>query len=543
MMADSSALNPGNLPEAIAVARRRRLPQLIWLVPLIAVLIGGWLLVHTLASRGPTVVIRFMTAEGIEPGKTRIRYKDVDLGEVTNVSLAEDRSHVLVTAQLVAQAGSSLAADTRFWIVRPRVSGGKVSGIGTLLSGAYIGVDIGNSSESSHNFVGLEVAPILTTGLPGRHFSLKAKDISSLDVGSPVFFRHIEVGEVVAHELNPDGSSITVKVFVHAPYDRYVTDRARFWNASGVDLSLDANGMRLQSQSLASLLLGGIAFEAPNGDQQGAPAPADSTFTLFADRVQATKAPDGEPMLMTMTFYDSIRGLAPGAPVDFRGVVVGEVLSVGMEYEAGREWFEIPVRVAIYPERISLRGSKERETASIRRGLQKAANERGLRAQMRSGNLVTGQLYVALDFFPDQPKLKLNWNKPPLTMPTVRGNLEELQTTLARVLAKIDKLPIEAIGEDLRKVLAATEKSLASIDRLAQRVDSEVAPELTTGVRDLRSTLATLERVLAVDSPLQQDVHDALRELTRAAQSFRMLGDTLERQPESILRGKKEVSP
>jgi len=537
--------NLNELPEAVAIPKRRRLPQLVWVVPLIAVLIGGWLLLNTIAQRGPTVEISFLTAEGIEPGKTRIRYKDVDIGEVKRVTLAKDRSHVLVTAQLVKQAENFLAADTRFWVVRPRVSGGKISGFGTLLSGAYIGVDIGKSSETSREFAGLEVAPILTSGLPGRHFILHAGDIGSLDIGSPVYFRRIQVGEVVAQELDKEGGSVTVKVFIHAPYDRYVSSRTRFWNASGVDVSLDANGVRLQSQSLVSVLLGGIAFETPNDDQKADEAPANTIFALHPDRALAMKAPDGAPLILTLFFGDSIRGLVPGAPVDFRGIAVGEVLSVGVEYEQARDWFHFPVRIALYTERIGLRGSgKGKDNPSrIKQGLAKAINERGLRAQLRTGNLLTGQLYIALDFFPNLKKTAIDGNKQPLELPTVRGNFEELQVALAKVLAKLEKMPLDEIGTDLRNVLKTLDHSVASIDKLAQRIDGEVAPEISAGIKGLRATLVTVDRLLAADSPLQQDARDALREVGRAAQSFRTLSETLERQPEALLRGKKEEQP
>lgn len=537
------------LPEAVAIAKRRRLPQLVWIVPLIAVLIGAWLVANAIAQRGPTVVISFLAAEGIEPGKTRIRYKDVDIGEVKSVALAKDRSHVLVTAQLAKQAEEFLVSDTRFWVVRPRVSGGKISGIGTLLSGAYIGVDVGKSSEESSQFVGLEVAPILTSGLPGRHFVLHAGDIGSLDVGSPIYFRRIQVGEVVALELDKDGGNVTVKAFIHAPYDRYVTARTRFWNASGVDVSLDANGVRLQSQSLAAILLGGIAFETPASEQKADEAPANAAFVLHPDRTLAMKAPDGEPLILTLNFADSIRGLTPGAPVDFRGIVVGEVLSLGVEYEQEREWFHFPVRVALYTERIGLRlrgsglGKDANSAASVRQGLLKAMNERGFRAQLRTGNLLTGQLYIALDFFPNLQKNHIDWSKAPRELPTVRGNFEELQVSLAKVLAKLEKMPLDEIGADLRNLLKTVDHSVSSIDKLAQRIDGEVAPEITAGIKDLRATLATLDRLLAVDSPLQQEARDALREIGRAAQSLRTLSDTLERQPEALIRGKTEEKP
>ncbi len=537
-------LDPSEFPEATAVARRRRLPQLVWLVPFVAAVLGGWLLLDFMAQRGPTVVISFLSAEGLEPGKTRIRYKDVDIGEVKQIALSQDRSRVLVTAKLVKQAEDFLAADTRFWVVRPRVSGGRISGLGTLLSGAYIGLDIGKSEETSREFVGLEVAPILASDLPGRQFVLRADDIGSLDIGSPVYYRRMQAGEVVAHELDRSGGNVAIKVFIHAPYDRFVSTRTRFWNASGVDISLDANGVRLQSQSLLSVMLGGIAFETPGGSSGEAEAPLNAAFVLHPDRALALKAPDGVPMLMTLNFGESIRGLTPGAPVNFRGIDVGEVLGVGVEYEQGRDWFHFPVRIAVYTERFGLRGDgkgRGRESGGrVEQGLLKAMRERGLRAQLRTGNLLTGQLYVALDFFPELKQSGVDWSKRPLELPTVRGNFENLQDSLAKILGKLEKLPLDEIAGDLRTVLKSLDHSVNSLDKLAQRVEGELAPELVAGLKDLRSTLGSVERLLASDAPLQQDMREALREVARAAQSFRTLSDTLEHQPSAIIWGKSE---
>lgn len=559
-MTDSSPeLSP--VPEANVVPARRFQPQIVWLVPLAALLIGSWLLVNTLGQRGPIVTISFLTAEGIEPGKTRIRYKDVEIGEVREVSLAPDRSHVRVTAQLVKDAKAYLAEDTRFWVVRPRVSGGKVSGIGTLLSGAYIGADVGKAENKSKEFVGLEVAPILTLGLPGRHFTLEADDIGSLDIGSPVYFRRIQVGEVVAHELSKDGGTVTATVFIRAPYDTHVKPRTRFWNASGVDLSMDASGVRLQTQSLVSIAIGGIAFETPDlhatvgkifadwnagkSDPLAEEAPADANFVLHSNRAAAMKAPDGDPIELTVNFKHSIRGLVAGAPVDFRGIVVGEVLSVGAEYDEKRDYFDFPVRIALFTERITLRGPDARRNAAtrVKQGLLKAVEERGLRAQLRSGNLFTGLLYVALDFFPEAPKVKVKWTAAGGEFPAVPGDFQEMQASLSRLLAKLEKLPLEQIGGEVQTVLKSLDQSLKSVDSLARRIDKDVAPEITAGMKELRTTLMTAERLLAADSPMQQDVRDALREVVRAAQSVRTLSDTLERQPEALLRGKSEAAP
>lgn len=538
--------DPNQIPQARVSARRSRLPQLVWIIPLVAALIGVWLAVHTLRQQGPTVVISFLTAEGLEPGKTRIRYKDVDVGEVKSVAFSADRSRVLVTAQLAKQAESFLVADTRFWVVRPQISGGKVSGFGTLLSGAYIGMDVGKAAESKSEFTGLEVAPILTDGLAGRRFVLNAREAGSVDIGSPVYFRRIQVGEVVARDLENDGSHVNLRVFVHAPYDRYVTAQTRFWNASGVDVSLDANGFRMQSQSLAALMLGGIAFESPDDDSHHAPAAAGAEFTLYPDRVQAMKAPDGKPLLLTLYFDDSLRGLNVGAPVDFRGIVVGEVLSVGVEYEKPREWFHFPVKIAIYPERIRLRGAADKNgdvARLVRGGLLTAINERGFRAQLRTGSLLTGQLYVALDFFKDAPKVRVAWDKPPLELPTVRGNLEELQVSLAKILKTIEKIPFTELAHDVRGVLSTLDGSIKTLEKLVRRVDGETLPEAAAALRDLRRLLGEVEETLAADSPLRVDVHNAMREVERAAASFRALADTIEQQPESLLRGKKGEQP
>ena len=260
-MAD--APDPTGIPEAAAVAPKRWPISLVWLIPLIVALIGAWLAAQAILERGPTITIRFKSAEGLEAGKTRIKYKSVDIGEVKSIGLSEDRSTVIVTAQLAKQAEKFLVEDTRFWIVRPRIAGGSVSGLTTLLSGSYIGVDVGKSQTDKNDFVGLETPPVVTRDLPGRQFVLHGDDVGSLDIGSPVFFRRIEVGQVVAFELNKDGKGVTLKVFINAPYDQYVTTGTQFWHASGLDFTLDASGIRVDTQSLSSLLVGGIAFQAP----------------------------------------------------------------------------------------------------------------------------------------------------------------------------------------------------------------------------------------------------------------------------------------
>jgi paraquat-inducible protein B len=536
-----------NLPEAHVKRRARWRFDLIWLVPLVAALIGGWLAVRAILERGPTVTISFQTAEGLEPGKTYISYKDVKIGLVKKVSLSVDRSRVDVTAEFSNEAAPLLVEDTRFWVVRPRFAGGQLSGLSTLLAGEHIELDVGKSKESSRQFTGLEVAPVISGSLPGRSFLLRAADLGSLDVGSPIYYRRLKVGQVDSFDLEKDGSGVSMKIFVQAPYDRYVTPSTRFWNASGVDLTMDANGLRLQTQSLVSVLVGGLAFETPpgyvhGGSEDALPAKANASFLLHGDRAAAMKAPDGEMQVYLLNFRDSLRGLVAGAPLDFRGIVVGEVLSTSVEYDPEREWFNFPVYVALYPERIqvlrhggkSARKSEDRVSDAdlVKRGLLKAMIERGFRAQLRTGSLLTGQLYVALDFFQDAKKVPFDPKQVPPEVPTVPGDLEDLQQSLKGIAKSLAAIKFDKIG-------AGVEQTLENVNRVLLRFDQELAPELKTSLQELQRTLKTAEKTLSTDSPVMGEVKDAAHEISRAAQSLRSLADLLDRQPDALLKGKQ----
>jgi len=276
-----------DLPEAVAASKRRWSLSIVWAIPIVAALAGGWLAFKAISEQGPTITITFKTAEGLEAGKTKIKYKNVDVGEVKQIALSRDASEVVVTAEVVKGATPYLVEDTRFWVVRPRIGAGGVSGLGTLFSGVYIGADIGKSSQARRKFTGLEVPPVFTSDVPGRQFVLRGHDLGSLDQGDGVYFRRVQVGQVTAAELDKDGNGVTVKIFVNAPYDQYVTTNTRFWHASGIDLSLDTSGFKVHTQSLAAIILGGIAFQTPPGIAVSAPAEADAVFTLFSDRAQA----------------------------------------------------------------------------------------------------------------------------------------------------------------------------------------------------------------------------------------------------------------
>jgi len=520
-------------PDALAptpeVRRSRWSVSLIWLVPIVAALIGLSMVVHSWASRGPTITVTFLTAEGLEAGKTQVKYKNVVIGTVTDIKLAPDRNRVIITIDLEKSAEGFATQGARYWVVRPRFGVSGVSGVDTLLSGPFIGADIGDSTEKHYDFRGLEQPPALIHGASGKRFLLTADDLGSLDVGSPIYYRRIQVGRVVSYHLNREGTGVDAQVFIDSPYDRFVTTNSRFWNASGVDVALSASGLKLNTQSLATVIAGGIAFVTPDWPKDQQEAPEDTHYTLFDDQTSALAPPDGEPHYIRMRFQQSLRGLATGAPVEFLGMNVGRVVSLTPDYDQKKDDFSLIVGAVIYPQRLGEVG--KRLEAEDRDGKLFAGwVERGLRAQARTGNLLTGQLYISIDFIPNAPKVAFNPKAQPLVIPTVTGSFDRLQEQMAGIVNKIDKIPFDSIGKNL-------DSSLAQLSGTLRQLNSGVLPQMTTTLMGVQQLTGSASQTLGADSPVQQNLNQTLEEVQRMARSLRVFGDYLSRHPDSLIRG------
>jgi len=533
-----------DIPEVKTTPVGKRSLSLVWIIPIVAALIGGWLVVKTIMEQGPTITLQFEEAYGLEAGKTNIKYKDFNIGLVKDVKLSGDRSHFVVTAQLVKEAKPFLVEDTNFWVVRPRFSGGQVSGVGTLLSGSYIGMDPGKSAKSQLKFVGLENPPDIVSDRKGKEFVLQAKTLGSLEVGSPINYRGFRVGDVVSHQLHKDGKGVSIRVFVDAPNDLLVTEDTRFWNDSGIDVKLDSSGIQVNTQSLVSILIGGLSFETPEYAENSKPAAEKSVFTIYDNREIAMARHDAIQREMVMYFKDSLRGLSAGAPVDFRGINVGKVRAINVEYDPIKRTVRFPVTIDIDATQLRARVAKgtkmpAQTNEAFRAGLDGLVKN-GLRAQLQNGNLLTGQLFVELDFFPDAPPAKIVWNEDAGVLPTVPGQLAMIGDRVNTILDKIEKMPISEVLEDARKTLATLNETLDKFGKLAQRLDSEVAPEAVATLSSAKHAADNMEKMLAADAPMQEDMRAALQELTRAAESMRVLTDYLETHPEALIRGKKK---
>jgi len=516
------------------IASRHR-PSAIWIIPLLAILVGLSMLIHAWISAGPEITISFQSATGLEAGKTPVKYKDVVVGLVKAIDLSPDQSNVLVTIDLNKNAKNFTRSDSRYWVVRPRIGTGGITGIDTLFSGAYIGVDIGRARTTQNRFTGLETPPSVINGTPGKAFELHATDLGSLDIGSPVYYRHIQVGQLTSYRLDADGHGVAVDIFVHAPYDRFVSDATRFWNASGLDLSVNADGLKLRTQSAATILSGGIAFDT--AEYSKAQQLVATPYVLADDRQAAMAPPDGEPQYFQLKFEQALRGLAPNAPVEFRGINIGKVLAIHVAPTPDFRHFPILVDIQVFPIRMhdnsALSANQQvKKFQEVLPFLQEMVAH-GLRAQARSGNLLTGQLFIAFDFFPDAAKAKFDVTARPLTLPTTGGGLDQVQDQMTRIVGKLNQVPFDSIGRHL-------DTSLTELHQSLQQLNHDVLPETSSTLRQTRQTLGSANGLLQQDSPLQQQLNQTLLELQRSARSLRSLTDELNTHPEALIRGRSQ---
>lgn len=532
-----------NLPEAVPEEKPRRI-SIVWLIPLIALLTGIWLGYKAWSEMGPTIKISFKSAEGLIAGKTKIKYKNVEIGTVNEIELSPDMSHVILTANMVKSAREYLTETTRFWIVRARVAAGEVSGLETVLSGAYIGIDPGTGGTKAETFTGLEIPPVVTKDLTGRHFYLRADNLGSLDLGSPVYYRKMKAGSVISQKMDDNGQSVMLGVFINAPYDKFINQDTRFWNASGLDLTLNANGINVYTESFTTMMIGGIAFENPSGSMQAPKVDEWQEFILYENYDAITKGSELQSASYLLYFTGSVRGLNIGAPVELKGIRLGQVTGIKMEYNPETKNVKIPVTIEMQMDRITVNGVRD-TSAFIKNHhgeLLDGLVRQGLRAQLQTGNYVTGQLFVDLDFYPDVPQSEIYWENYPPVLPTIPTPLEKISNTIFSIVKRLEELPLEKMGEQLYQIIDSLTETMEQTKLLTKNLNTTVTPAVIATLQQTEKTLVTAEHVLNDESPVQQELSRVMDELSKALRSIRLLADYLERNPEALIHGKGEAN-
>jgi paraquat-inducible protein B len=528
----------------------------VWIIPLLTALVGGWLIVKTLSEQGPEATISFLTADGIEVGTTKIKYKNVVIGVVNGMQFSEDFSHVVLNARFNHGTDSFLRRNTRFWVVRPQFGLRGISGLETLVSGAYIEIEPGQGAPQFH-FVGLEKPPVILSEAIGKRLVLSSDRLGSIDTGSPVYYKGILAGEVLGYELANDNQSVFIHTFISDPYDQLIKANTRFWNVSGMDVSVDANGLSVRTESLQSLVFGGIAFETPTTLEQFSDDIQSLVYTLHDDYSSIQENAYTRKVNYVAYFDGSVRGLSVGAPVEFQGIKVGTVLDFKLEYDSADMTFRIPVLFAIEPERIV-----QSDTATDMASADTFTDliDKGMRARLQSGSLLTGQLYVELVMQKDAPlQLVAAQNAYP-EMPTVRSpGIAAITESLETFVAKLDTIDLESLSSELLGTLeganrlfnsSAIHNSLDNLEAsvlsfrniLATLDNSNLDMTINAGrnvLEKMDETLRLTNDLLQPNSPLQYKTIQLSSELEEMARSIRSLVETLERNPQSLIFGRE----
>lgn len=534
-----------------AKIRTGRRYSLVWLVPVLALIVGGWLAYRAIIEHGPQITIHLESAEGLVAGKTKIKFNELTVGTVEDIQLNDDLSGVEIIARLDPQMRPYLKSDTNFWVVKARIDAGKISGLQTLLAGAYIAMNPASGGAKAREFIGLDKPPALASDAPGKIYHLSAANLGSLNVGSPIFFRKIRVGQVIDYRLIEDGSAVYIDFFIESPYDRWVKTDTRFWNASGIQVRLDAQGVSVQTESLTSIFLGGLAFESPVGLVASEEAPADHSFLLYANRETADKKVYTEKVHLLMYFPQSVRGLKVGAPVDFGGMQLGSVVDVQMFLDIDNLQMKIPVLVALEPERMRTYSDGNAVSPEIfvemnsryagsPHPIIEALVDNGLRATLKTGNLLTGQLYVSLDILKDTPDAHLTYGDKYPVFPTVTASLDKITENISRLVKKLNDLPLEGMVEGVNRNLAELERTLAGLRTAMATVDRTVLPKISSSLQRLDVTLSGINRIAGPDSGLDARLRQILDDLNSTVRSMRGLAESLDRKPESLIFGKGE---
>ncbi len=533
-----------NLPEEeieaadITLSKKATLP-LVWFLPLIALLVSVWLIFKSASEKGVVITIDFPTAEGLEVDKTKIRYLDVEIGEVTAISINKNLKTIRVTAQMTSTATEFLKKTTNFWVVRPQVGLGGISGLGTLLSGPYIELRPGTGEDQRH-FGGLKTPPVLKNHVDGKQFILETSNLGSMRPGTVINFHGIPAGEVLSHKLSDGANSIYLNIFINAPYDQFVRKNTRFWIDSGVDLSASADGFKVRTGPLISLLSGGIAFRASPKDTPSEIASENIMFQLYDTYDQSTQITYTNTLKYVMHFNGSVRGLTIGAPVQLRGIPIGKVTDISLELDKKTAEIRVPVIVELEPDRIE---SVNDDAKVSDEDVMEQLIKKGLRAQLQTGSLVTGQLLIDLDFHPGSKTVASdNHHSDYPEFPTIASSFEEFSRSAQTIMDKVAKLPLDKLTVEMNKTLA----SLQDTSKAATGMLITANGTLSTAKETLGNASGTIKSAQGVLGNLEPgstgyyEFHKMLQELTQAASSMKQLTDYLEQHPESLIRGKDE---
>lgn len=520
--------------EQVSIKRRARISP-VWLIPVAAALIGCWLVYQNFLTRGPEVTLLLATAEGLEAGSTPIKVNSVQVGHVQSVRLTDDYSGAIAEIQMNPGTADLLAADSRFWVVKPRIGRQGISGLNTILSGAYIQLLPGKKAGTVLQFTALQHPPITSTGVPGVSLVLTGSSASSLNAGDPVVYQGQTVGKVETVKFSVEQRRMRYRIFIRAPYSQIISATTQFWMRSGFDLHIGADGVNLRTGSLQTIVAGGITFGQPEGVAQGAPIDDDARFKLYATRAAARQDRFDWQIQYVLLLPDSVRGLTDGAPVLYRGIRIGTVKQVpyftsDLDYSS-LDGFRVPVLIAIEPQRIAnwLDWSED----EWRTNMQKLF-EHGLRASIESANFLTGAMLISLHFKEGKDDYTARSIGGYPVFPAAAGTISNIQQQITALLKKFNDLQLGGIVSSMQGTLATISSTTQSLNTLLKADDTKkLAAKLADTLGALQQTLAAYQQ----GAPVYQQLGESLQHLNRILRDLEPLIDTLNKNPNALIFG------
>jgi paraquat-inducible protein B len=529
-----------------ARSRPRRWFSWIWIAPLVAVGIVIWLAIRALADRGPMITISFSDAEGIQAGDTKVRHKDVDLGTVESIYLDHDMTRVIVRARMRRSVTPHLTVNTRFWIVRPRVGIGGISGLSTLVSGSYIEMYPGTGT-AQRSFAGLDDPPALTPDIPGRSFTLHTDDLGSLTGGSPISYKGVAVGEVEGFQLDPSGTQINIFAFVRAPYEKFVTSQTRFWNSGGIDVAVGVQGLRFRAASVQQLISGGVSFDTPETGLHAPVSEAGTVFRLYGNQYDAQRDPRGGTLVYRVRFPGGTGDVGPGTDVQLQGADVGRVTEALLQFDDASQSLITRVTLEIDPSRIQIvhrhADAALDPSAALGARLEKLVG-RGLRARLVTANFLTGTKVVSLELVTDAAPGRIEKVDGYTLLPST--STTDISAILASAQSVLHHIDAVTTSPELVHAIKEFDLTLTHLDQITAEVEPQIKP-LMAALRETaeaaQRTLQAANNVLGTSAASGADLPRLIRELTETARSLRELTDYLDRHPESLIRGRKADTP
>jgi paraquat-inducible protein B len=529
-----------SVPEEALIKPVRTVSK-IWLVPIIAFFIGVWMVYYQWSNQGPLITIEFKTATGLEAGKTKIKTRNVDIGVVKNIELSDDLSGVLVTARMDKNAASILNSDNQFWIVSPRVSLSGVSGLGTILSGPYINMAPGSEPEMSEKFIALEAPPVTPAGTPGLHVTLNSESEFAYKKGDPVVYKGIKVGEFEDIFFNFEERVVYYNTFIEAPYHKLITTNTKFWDISGVQMELGASGVKVSTGSLETLLTNGVTFGIPEGMPVGEQITERSFFDVHPNYDSASEERFKLSAKYIILVKDTIRGLQVGAPVEYRGLVIGKVLAINsLENNHDsilEQGYDIPVIISIQPGRV-----QQPDNAIGLEFIRKQTSlwiERGLRATLKTGNLLTGALFVDLQHYPDAPLIETQRLQGYEVVPTISGEFTEITTKVTAILDNINDIKLKAISDNANNMLSQIAQAAQALQSTASTAGILLTTvhedKVSSALTDTLANLSNLSKDFSADSETYKELNHTMQSLQSTLKELQPLLLQLNSTPNSLI--------